>query len=104
MLEELLAGASGVLFGIALDKGKVNEPYVVIQQMEMRNMTMLRMFLSALATSTAASATLNRDISKILPLMEVLRNRDHGSVESTIGRSSGRDDLRYWPSTFTWGT
>lgn len=41
----------GLVFGFALEKGRVFEPGVIIGQMQLRNFTMLKMFLSAVATS-----------------------------------------------------
>lgn len=42
---------SGIVFGVAAEKGQVNIPSVVINQMLFSQFTMLKMFLSALASS-----------------------------------------------------
>eukprot|EP00192_Tetraselmis_astigmatica_P012321 CAMPEP_0117662566 /NCGR_PEP_ID=MMETSP0804-20121206/8119_1 /TAXON_ID=1074897 /ORGANISM="Tetraselmis astigmatica, Strain CCMP880" /LENGTH=408 /DNA_ID=CAMNT_0005469469 /DNA_START=194 /DNA_END=1420 /DNA_ORIENTATION=- len=54
MAETALALSCGGVFGYALDKAKTNVPWVISEQMSMGNFTMMRMFLSASATSTAA--------------------------------------------------
>jgi uncharacterized membrane protein YedE/YeeE len=41
----------GVIFGIALEKGRVFEPGMIVGQFQLRNFTMLKMFLSAIATT-----------------------------------------------------
>ncbi|MBD3426581.1 MAG: YeeE/YedE family protein [Candidatus Omnitrophica bacterium] len=41
----------GVVFGFALEKGRVFEPGMIIGQFQMRNFILLRMFLSAVAAS-----------------------------------------------------
>jgi uncharacterized membrane protein YedE/YeeE len=51
MLKVLLCIACGVVFGIALHKAHVMEPAVIRRQMLMKQFTMLKFFLSALATS-----------------------------------------------------
>lgn len=50
---------SGVIFGYALDKGKVSVPYTISQQMAMGNFTMMRMFLAASATATLSISILH---------------------------------------------
>ncbi|XP_012942680.1 UPF0394 inner membrane protein YeeE isoform X2 [Aplysia californica] len=40
----------GVLFGLALEKGRVFEPQIIRQQMVLQNFTMMKMFVSASAT------------------------------------------------------
>ncbi len=49
----------GVAFGFALEKGRVFEPGVIIGQMQFRTFTMLKMFLTALATGLVVLALLN---------------------------------------------
>ena len=49
----------GVAFGFALEKGRVFEPGVIVGQMQFRTFTMLKMFLSALATGLVVLALLN---------------------------------------------
>ena len=50
---------SGVVFGFALDKGKVSVPYAISKQMEMGNFSMMRMFLAATATATLSMSALH---------------------------------------------
>ncbi len=49
----------GVIFGFALEKGRVFEPGVIIGQMQLRTFTMLKMFLSAAATGLVVLAVMN---------------------------------------------
>lgn len=49
----------GVAFGVALEKGRVFEPGVIVGQMQFRTFTMLKMFLTALATGLVVLAALN---------------------------------------------
>lgn len=46
----LLGLAMGVVFGFALEKSRVFEPGIIVGQMQMRNFTMLKIFLSAVTT------------------------------------------------------
>mmetsp|Transcript_17254 Transcript_17254/g.19625 ORF Transcript_17254/g.19625 Transcript_17254/m.19625 type:complete len:406 (-) Transcript_17254:102-1319(-) len=43
---------AGMLFGIAIDKANLNMPYSLVKQMSFSNFTMMRLFLTAAATST----------------------------------------------------
>lgn len=43
--------ATGLVFGFALDRGRVSVPYTIVSQMKMQNFTMMRMFLAASAVS-----------------------------------------------------
>lgn len=55
----ILAGiAMGLVFGIALQKARVCEPGVVVCQMQLARHTMLKMFLSAVATGLVVLAAL----------------------------------------------
>ncbi|MFO8008165.1 MAG: YeeE/YedE thiosulfate transporter family protein [Candidatus Brocadiia bacterium] len=49
----------GILFGIALEKGRVFEPGMIVGQFQLRNFTMLKVFLAAIATSAAVIAVLH---------------------------------------------
>lgn len=49
----------GLAFGFALEKGRVFEPGVIVGQMQLRTFTMLKMFLSAVATGLIVLAVLN---------------------------------------------
>ena len=57
-LAVVLGLAMGVIFGLALEKGRVCEPGVIVCQMQMRRHTMLKMFLSAVATGLVLLAVL----------------------------------------------
>ncbi|TVQ32938.1 MAG: hypothetical protein EA356_12910 [Geminicoccaceae bacterium] len=59
LLLALLGAAMGLAFGIALEKGRVFEPGMIVGQMQLRNFTMLKMFLAATATSLVVLAILN---------------------------------------------
>ncbi len=49
----------GVIFGFALEKGRVFEPGVIIGQMQFRTFTMLKMFITATATGLVVLAIMN---------------------------------------------
>ncbi|WP_300300889.1 YeeE/YedE thiosulfate transporter family protein [Ferrovibrio sp.] len=51
--------AMGLVFGLALEKSRVFEPGVIVGQMQLRNFTMLKVFLSAVATGLVVLAALN---------------------------------------------
>ncbi len=48
----------GVIFGFALEKGRVFEPAMIIGQFQFKNFILIRMFLSAVATSLIVIAIL----------------------------------------------
>lgn len=50
--------AMGIIFGIALEKSRVFEPGVIVGQMQLRNFIMLKVFLTAVATSALAIAAM----------------------------------------------
>lgn len=55
----LITGAlMGLVFGIALEKGRVFEPGMIIGQFQLRNWTMLKMFMSAVATTMVVVSAL----------------------------------------------
>lgn len=55
----LLGLAMGMVFGIALEKSRVFEPGMMIGQFQLRNFTMLKMFLSASTTGLVVLAALH---------------------------------------------
>lgn len=55
----LLGLTMGVVFGIALEKSRVFEPGMMIGQFQLRNFTMLKMFLSATVTGLVVLAALH---------------------------------------------
>ena len=50
--------AMGLVFGFALEKSRVFEPGVIVGQMQLRNFTMLKIFLAAVVTGLVALAAL----------------------------------------------
>lgn len=60
VLSAILTGlAMGLVFGLALEKSRVFEPGVIVGQMQLRNFTMLKVFLTAVATGLVVLAALN---------------------------------------------
>lgn len=55
----LIGLAMGLVFGFALEKSRVFEPGIILGQMQLRNFTMLKVFLSAVATGLVVLAALN---------------------------------------------
>lgn len=55
----VLGLAMGLVFGIALEKSRVFEPGVIVGQMQLKTFTMLKIFLSAVATGLVLLAILN---------------------------------------------
>jgi hypothetical protein len=49
----------GIVFGFALEKSRVFEPGMIVGQMQLRNFTMLKVFLTAVATGAIVLAVLN---------------------------------------------
>ncbi|MEI7612214.1 MAG: YeeE/YedE thiosulfate transporter family protein [Betaproteobacteria bacterium] len=49
----------GILFGIALEKSRVFEPGMIVGQMQMRNFTMLKVFLTAVVTGLVVIAVMH---------------------------------------------
>lgn len=49
----------GVVFGVALEKSRVFEPGVIVGQMQLRNHTMLKVFLTSVATGLVILAALH---------------------------------------------
>jgi uncharacterized protein len=48
----------GLIFGIALEKGRVFEPGIIIGQFQLRNWLLIKMFMSAIATTMVIVAVL----------------------------------------------
>jgi hypothetical protein len=65
----ILTGAlMGLVFGIALEKGRVFEPGMIIGQFQLRNWTMLKMFMSAIATTmVVVSALTGLGLAELAP-------------------------------------
>lgn len=60
VISAILTGlAMGLVFGLALEKSRVFEPGVIVGQMQLRNFTMLKVFLTAVATGLVVLAALN---------------------------------------------
>lgn len=51
--------AMGAVFGFALEKSRVFEPGMIVGQMQLRNFTMLKVFLAAVATGLVVLAALH---------------------------------------------
>lgn len=51
--------AMGIVFGFALEKSRVFEPGMIVGQMQLKNFTMLKVFLTAVATGAVVLAVLN---------------------------------------------
>ena len=55
----LIGLATGIMFGIALEKSRVFEPGVIIGQMQFKNFIMLKVFLAAVITGLVVLAAMN---------------------------------------------
>lgn len=51
--------AMGLVFGFVLEKSRVFEPGMIVGQMQLRNFTMLKVFLTAVATGLVVLAIMN---------------------------------------------
>lgn len=58
ILAILIGLAMGLVFGFALEKSRVFEPGVIVGQMQLRNFTMLKIFLAAVVTGLVVLAAL----------------------------------------------
>ena len=68
MLAMLIGLAMGAIFGMALEKGRVCEAGVIVCQMQMSRHTMLKMFLSAVATGLIVLAIMvGFGVAKLAP-------------------------------------
>jgi len=72
----LIGLATGIVFGFALEKGRVFEPGVIIGQMQLRNFLMLKMFLAAVITGLIVLAVLNGYFGVKLSLKPLLFRAD----------------------------
>lgn len=55
----LIGLGMGVVFGFALEKSRVFEPGIIVGQMQLRNFTMLKIFLTAVITGLVVLAALH---------------------------------------------
>lgn len=55
----LIGLAMGAVFGFALEKSRVFEPGVIVGQLQLRNFTMLKVFLTAVATGAVVLAVMH---------------------------------------------
>ncbi len=55
----LIGLAMGIVFGFAFEKARVFEPGMIVGQMQFRNFTMLKVFLTAVATGAVVLAVLH---------------------------------------------
>jgi uncharacterized membrane protein YedE/YeeE len=78
------AAGMGVVFGLALQKGRVFEPLVIRAQMHMESFIMMKMFLSAMATSAASFALLDAAAPQ---RMQHVRAAFHGCFATKSPRS-----------------
>lgn len=59
LVNAIAAGlAMGIVFGFALEKSRVFEPGIIVGQMRLRNFTMLRIFLAAVASGAVVLAAM----------------------------------------------
>lgn len=59
LVNAIAAGlAMGIVFGFALEKSRVFEPGIILGQMRLRNFTMLRIFLAAVASGAVVLAAM----------------------------------------------
>lgn len=63
----ILGLVMGAVFGVALEKSRVFEPGIIVGQMQMRNFTMLKIFLSAVATGLVVLLVLDQFGVKMHP-------------------------------------
>ena len=77
VLAAILIGlATGVIFGIALEKSRVFEPGVILDQMQLRNFLMLKVFLAAVITGLVVLAVMNGLFGVKLSLKPLLYKHD----------------------------
>lgn len=72
----LIGLATGVIFGFALEKGRVFEPGVIVGQMQLRNFVMVKMFLAAVVTGLIVLAVMNGVFGVKLSLKPLLYKAD----------------------------
>ncbi len=77
LLNAILIGlATGIVFGIALEKSRVFEPGVILGQMQLRNFIMLKIFLAAVITGLVVLAVMNGMFGVKLGLKPLLYKAD----------------------------
>lgn len=77
VLTAILIGlATGLVFGFALEKGRVFEPGVIVGQMQLKSFIMLKMFLAAVVTGLVVLAVLNGMFGVKLSLKPLLWRAD----------------------------
>ena len=72
----LIGLATGVVFGIALEKSRVFEPGVIVRQMQLSSFLMLKVFLAAVVTGLVVLAVLNGVFGVKLALKPLLFKAD----------------------------
>lgn len=72
----LVGLATGILFGLALEKSRVFEPGVIIRQMQLSSFLMLKIFLAAVITGLVVLAALNGILGVKLHLKPLLWRAD----------------------------
>lgn len=77
VLTAILIGlATGIVFGFALEKSRVFEPGIIVEQMQLRNFIMLKVFLAAVITGLVVLAVLNGVFGVPLQLKPLLLRAD----------------------------
>lgn len=77
VLNAVLIGlATGIVFGLALEKSRVFEPGVIIGQMQLRNFLMLKVFLASVITGLVVLAVMNGLFGVKLSLKPLLYKAD----------------------------
>ncbi|MCL4765145.1 MAG: YeeE/YedE family protein [Hyphomicrobiaceae bacterium] len=76
ILAILIGLATGIVFGIALEKSRVFEPGVIVGQMQLRNFLMLKIFLTAVVTGLVAIAIMHGSFGVGLYLKPLLWKAD----------------------------
>lgn len=77
VLSGILIGlATGLVFGLALEKSRVFEPGVIVGQMQLRSFIMLKVFLAAVITALVVLAVLNGMFGVKLSLKPLLLKAD----------------------------
>lgn len=72
----LVGLATGIVFGFALEKGRVFEPGIIVGQMQIRSFIMLKMFLAAVVSGLLVLAVLNGMFGIKLSLKPLLWRAD----------------------------
>lgn len=72
----LIGLATGVVFGVALEKSRVFEPGVIVGQMQLRNFLMLKIFLTAVITGLVVISIMHGVFGVALHLKPLLWKAD----------------------------